>query len=270
MLNPSQHADQNFAPVNTSTVDYELPLAQKVRKELVRALNDFNMIQSNDRIMVCVSGGKDSTILALLLKEIKRRAEIEFDFECVCLDQKQPGFDAAEFVNFYKSNGIKLTIIEKDTYTIVKDKTPQGKAYCTLCSKFRRAILYDQASLMGMTKLALGHHRDDLIETLFLNMFYVGNLSSMPPKLTSDDGQHTVIRPLCYVKEDDLIELKNQWQFPIIPCNLCGSQDGLKRKKMKALIKELEVDIPNVAASLLTSMKNVKPSHLMDSNLWKF
>lgn len=253
-----------------STVDYELPLAQKIRKEIVRALNDFDMIQDHDRLMVCVSGGKDSTILALLLKEIKRRAEINFDFECVCLDQKQPGFDATAFVQFYKANDITLTIAEKDTYSVVKEKTPQGKAYCTLCSKFRRAILYDFATKLGIKKLALGHHRDDLIETLFLNMFYVGSLSSMPPKLISDEGSHTVIRPLCYVKEDDLVELKNQWRFPVIPCNLCGSQEGLKRKKMKQLIKDLEVDIPNIASSLLTSMKNVKPSHLMDSNIWKF
>ncbi len=253
-----------------STVDYELPLAQKIRKDIVRALNDFDMIQANDRIMVCVSGGKDSTILALLFKEIQRRAEIDFEFECVCLDQKQPGFDATQFVQFYHNNGLKLTIVERDTYSVVKEKTPEGKAYCTLCSKFRRAILYDQASLLGIKKLALGHHRDDLIETLFLNMFYVGHLSSMPPKLISDEGTHTVIRPLCYVKEDDLITLMKAWNFPIIPCNLCGSQEGLKRKKMKKLIKDIEVDIPNASASLMTAMKNVKPSHLMDSSLWKF
>lgn len=252
------------------TVDYELPIAQKIRKDIVRALNDFDMIQPNDKIMVCVSGGKDSTILSLLLKEIQRRAEMDFSFECVCLDQKQPGFDAAEFVRFFESNGLKLTIVERDTYSVVKEKTPAGKAYCTLCSKFRRAILYDHATAMGMSKLALGHHRDDLIETLFLNMFYVGNLSSMPPKLLSDEGTHTVIRPLCYVKEADLIELKNLWSFPIVPCNLCGSQEGLKRKKMKQLLQELETDIPNIGSSLLTAMKNVKPSHLMDSNLWKF
>lgn len=252
------------------TVNQELPLAQKIRRDIVRALNDFDMIQANDRIMVCVSGGKDSTILSLLLKEIQRRAEVDFSFECVCLDQKQPGFDASEFINFYKEHGIPLTIVERDTYSVVKEKTPEGKAYCTLCSKFRRAILYDHASTLGISKLALGHHRDDLIETLFLNMFYVGHISSMPPKLINDEGTHTVIRPLCYVKEDDLIELKNQWNFPIIPCNLCGSQEGLKRKKMKKLIKELEIDIPNVGSSVMTAMKNIKPSHLLDSNLWKF
>lgn len=252
------------------TVDYELPLAQKIRKDIVRALNDFDMIQSNDKIMVCVSGGKDSTILSLLLKEIQRRAEVDFSFECVCLDQKQPGFDASAFIEFYKANGLKLSIVERDTYSVVKEKTPEGKAYCTLCSKFRRAILYDHATAIGMNKLALGHHRDDLIETLFLNMFYVGNISSMPPKLLNDDGTHTVIRPLCYVKETDLIELTKLWNFPIIPCNLCGSQEGLKRKKMKRLIHELEGDIPNIGASLMTAMKNVKPSHLMDSSLWKF
>lgn len=252
------------------TVNYELPLAQKIRREIVRALNDFDMIQPNDRIMVCVSGGKDSTILALLLKEIQRRAEIDFDFECVCLDQKQPGFDASEFINFYKAHGIPLTVVERDTYSVVKEKTAVGKTYCTLCSKFRRAILYDHATTLGIKKLALGHHRDDLIETLFLNMFYVGHISSMPPKLINDEGTHTVIRPLCYVKEEELIELKQQWGFPVIPCNLCGSQDGLKRKKMKKLIKDLEADIPNVSSSVMTAMKNIKPSHLLDSNLWTF
>lgn len=249
-------------------LDLDNPLAIKIRKEIVKALNDFDMIQKNDHLMVCVSGGKDSTILSLLLKDIQRRSGIPFSFECVCLDQKQPGFDAAEFVQFYSSNGLKLTILEKDTYSVVKEKTPEGKAYCTLCSKFRRAILYDHATTIGATKVVLGHHRDDLIETLFLNMLYVGTMATMPPKLKSDDGRNIVIRPMTYVKERDLIELKNQWQFPIIPCNLCGSQDGLKRKKMKLLIQQLEKDIPNSSASILTAMKNVNLNHLLDTSAW--
>lgn len=251
-------------------INLEHPLAVKIRKELVRALNDFDMIKENDRIQVCVSGGKDSTILAILLKEIQRRAPINFSIDCLCLDQKQPGFDASEFIEFYQNLNLPLTIVEKDTFSVVKDKTPDGGTYCTLCSKFRRAILYDQATQRGNNVLALGHHRDDLIETLFLNMFYIGNMASMPPKLLNDNGTHLVIRPLCYVPESDLIELQHIWNFPIIPCNLCGSQDGLKRKKMKSLIKELEKENPYVGSSIITAMKNIKPSQMMDDKLWNF
>lgn len=251
-------------------VNLEHPLAIKVRKEIVRALSDFDMIKPNDHIVIGVSGGKDSTILSLMFKEIQKRAPMDFTFECICLDQKQPGFDASSFIEFFKDQEIPLSIIEKDTYSIVKEKTPEGATYCTLCSKFRRAILYDQTSLKGAKKLALGHHRDDLIETLFLNMFYVGNMASMPPKLLNDDKTHVVIRPLCYVPEAQLIELSQLWNFPIIPCNLCGSQDGMKRKKMKNLIKELEKDIPNLSASLLTAMGKINSPQLLDEKFWDF
>ncbi|MCB0368739.1 MAG: tRNA 2-thiocytidine(32) synthetase TtcA [Bdellovibrionales bacterium] len=253
-----------------TSINYELPIALKIRKEIVRALNDYDMLKPNEHVVVAVSGGKDSTILALMLKEIQRRAPFKFTFECLCLDQKQPGFNPNEFVNFFSEQNIPLTITEKDTYSIVKEKTPEGRTYCTLCSKFRRAILYDQATLKGAKKLALGHHRDDLIETLFLNMFYIGNMASMPPKLLNDDKTHVVIRPLCYVPESQLIELSQIWNFPIIPCNLCGSQEGLKRKKMKHLIKELEKDIPHLAASIQTSMGKINTTQLMDNSHWEF
>lgn len=252
------------------SIDFNHPLAVKIRKEIVRALHDFEMIKPNESIVIGVSGGKDSTILSLMFKEIQKRAPFPFTFECLCLDQKQPGFDATEFKSFFKSQDLPLTIIEKDTYSIVKEKTPEGATYCTLCSKFRRAILYDQIKLKGSYKMALGHHRDDLIETLFLNMFYSGSLASMPPKLLNDDKSHIVIRPLCYIPESQLIELSQIWNFPIIPCNLCGSQEGMKRKKMKALIQTLEKDIPNISSSLLSAMGKINPAQLMDHSLWDF
>lgn len=253
-----------------TNINLELPLAISIRKQIVKALSEFNMIEDQDRILVCVSGGKDSSILLALLQEIQRRAEVEFEIEAAILDQKQPGFSVDEFRLWVQSLGIKLHVIEKDTYSIVKEKVTEGATYCSLCSRLRRAILYDFAFENKFTKMALGHHATDLVETTFLNLFYTGNLASMPPKLKSDDGRNIIIRPLCYVAEKDLLELSQQWQFPIIPCKLCGSQDGMKRTKMKRLISELEKDIPHLQASVLTGLSNVKPSQLMDQNLWSF
>ncbi len=244
-------------------------MAQKIRKEITRASHDFNLIEEGDRIQVCVSGGKDSSILLALLTEIQRRAPMSFELEAVILDQKQPGFEVAEFQKFIQSLGVKFTILERDTYSIVKEKITDG-VFCSLCSRLRRAILYDYAFDHNFTKMALGHHRDDLIETTLLNLFYSGNLASMPPKLKSDDGRNVIIRPLAYVAEKDLLELSQVWNFPILPCNLCGSQEGLKRKKMKRLISQLEMDIPNIGATFMTALANVKPSQLMDQNLWNF
>jgi tRNA 2-thiocytidine biosynthesis protein TtcA len=252
-----------------SNLNFEHPLAIKIRKQIVQALNDFNMIEDGDKIMVCVSGGKDSSILLALLTEIQRRSERKFQLEATILDQKQPGFDATAFKNFIESLGVQLNILEKDTYSIVKEKV-DGKTFCSLCSRLRRAILYDFAFEKGFTKMALGHHRDDAIHTSLLNMLYSGLLSSMPAKLLSDDGRNVVVRPLTYVAEKDLEELAKDWAFPIIPCNLCGSQDGLKRQRMKRLVKDLEKEIPNVASTIQTALSNVKPSHLMDHNLWNF
>lgn len=250
-------------------VNREHPLAVKIRKQITQALADFNMIHNNDRILICVSGGKDSSILTILLDEIRKRAELDFEIEAAILDQKQPGFSVANFRDWLNLEGIKLHILERDTYSIVTDKVKDG-VYCSLCSKLRRAILYDFAFEHQFSKMALGHHRDDVIETTLLNMFYTGQLSTMPAKLRSDDDRNTVIRPMVFVAEKDLIELASDWNFPVIPCNLCGSQDGMKRQKMKKLVKDLEKDIPNLGASFTNALQNAKPSHLLDQKLFNF
>ncbi len=250
-------------------VNRDHPLAVKIRKQITQALSDYKMIADGDKVMVCVSGGKDSSILTILLEEIRKRAEIEFTLSAVLLDQKQPGFDVAAFKTWIESEGIEFHMIEKDTYSVVKEKVTNG-VYCSLCSKMRRAILYDYAHANNYSKMALGHHRTDLIETTMLNMFYTGNVSTMPAKLRSDDGRNIVLRPMMYVAETDLIQLATDWGFPVIPCNLCGSQEGMKRKKMKKLITELEKDIPNLSASFITALQNVKPSHMLDKNLYNF
>lgn len=250
-------------------VNREHPLAVKIRKQITQALSDYNMIANGDKVMICVSGGKDSSILTILLEEIRKRAELDFTIAAVLLDQKQPGFDVQNFKNWLELEKIEFHMIEKDTYSIVKEKVTNG-VYCSLCSKMRRAILYDYAHANQYTKMALGHHRTDLIETTMLNMFYTGNVSTMPAKLRSDDGRNIVLRPMMYVDERDLITLATDWGFPVIPCNLCGSQEGMKRKKMKSLITELEKDIPNLSASFITALQNVKPSHLLDKNLYNF
>lgn len=252
-----------------SPVDFEHPLAIKIRKQIVQALSEFNMIENGDKVMVCVSGGKDSSILLALLTEIQRRAELDFELEAAILDQKQPGFDAEAFKAWVASLGVRLHVVERDTYSIVKEKV-QGNTYCSLCSRLRRAILYDYAHENGFTKLALGHHRDDVVHTALLNMFYVGTMGAMPPKLRSDNGRNILIRPLTYVSEREIEFLADAWKFPIIPCNLCGSQDGLKRVRIKKLMRELEKEIPGIYASIQTSLGNVKPSQMMDHELWDF
>lgn len=247
----------------------EHPLALQIRRQITKALSDFNMISEGDKVVVCVSGGKDSSVLAILLEEIRKKAPFYFTFETLLLDQNQPGFDAAAFKSWIDSENIKLNIISKDTYSIVTEKIKDG-VFCSLCSKLRRAILYNYAFDNKYTKMALGHHRDDIIETSLLNLFYSGQLATMPAKLRSDDQRNVIIRPLAYVPEKDLIELAEIWQFPIIPCNLCGSQEGLKRKKMKTLISNLEKDIPNLGSSFMSALENVKPSHLLDQKLYNF
>ncbi|NQY99842.1 MAG: tRNA 2-thiocytidine(32) synthetase TtcA [Bdellovibrionales bacterium] len=234
---------------------------------MTQALADFKMIEEGDRVLVAVSGGKDSSIMLALLEQIRRRAPFQFEIEAAILDQKQPGFEPKSFLNWVNSLGIKLTVLEEDTYTIVKDKVEEGKTYCSLCSRLRRGILYNYAHENGFTKLALGHHRDDLIETLMLNMFYSGKMATMPPKLYSKDARNIVIRPLAYVKEQSLLDLQVMWGFPVIPCNLCGSQDGLKRVEMKKMLADLRKKIPHVDNSLLSAMSNVLPSHLLDESL---
>lgn len=249
-------------------VDHPLPI--KIRKQITRALSEYSMIAPNDHIMIAVSGGKDSTVLTLLLKEIQKKAPIPFSFEAVMLDQKQPGFDARAFSAFMADQQIKLTILEEDTYSIVKEKTPEGGTYCSLCSRLRRGILYSYAHQNKFTKIALGHHRDDILETFLLNFFYSGKLASMPPKLYSNDHRNIVIRPLTFVAESDIIELSKLWEFPIIPCNLCGSQEGLKRERMSKLLTELEKEIPDVRKSMANALSNIELSHLLDRNLFDF
>jgi tRNA 2-thiocytidine biosynthesis protein TtcA len=250
-------------------VDLSHPLATKIRKQIVEAMATYNMIEEGDKVMVCCSGGKDSSVLLALLTEIQRKAPYNFTLEAVTLDQKQPGFDAGPFQAWVEGLGVKYTIIERDTYSIVKEKVTDG-VYCSLCSRLRRGILYDYAAEHGFTKMALGHHRDDLAETLLLNLFYTGKISSMPPKLKSDDGRNILIRPLSLVSELDLAALAKAWNFPVIPCNLCGSQENLKRKKMKRLLRDLEKDIPMIGNSISTALGNIKISQMSDMNLWNF
>lgn len=251
-------------------LNFETPLAVQIRKQIVKAIADYSLIQEGDKVMVCTSGGKDSSILLALLGEIRRRAPYHYDIEAVILDQKQPGFQVNAFKDWVENKvGVKLHIVERDTYSIVTEKITNG-VYCSLCSRLRRAILYDYAVDQGFTKMALGHHRDDVNQTLLLNLFYTGKVSSMPPKLKSDDGRNIVVRPLIYVPEDDLNALAKEWAFPIIPCNLCGSQEGMKRQRMKRLLKDLEKEIPNIANSMLTAQTNLRPSQLLDQELWDF
>ncbi len=250
-------------------IQIDSPLAIKVRRQIVEAIATYNLLQEGDKLMVCCSGGKDSSILLVLLKEIQRRAPFDFQLEAVMLDQKQPGFDAKDFQAWVGALDVKLTIVEKDTYSIVKEKVTSG-VYCSLCSRLRRAVLYDFAYNNQFTKLALGHHRDDLNQTLLLNLFYTGKLSSMPPKLKSDDGRNILIRPLMNVAEADLQQLATDWQIPIMPCNLCGSQEGMKRQMMKKKLKELEQIIPGIQTSMLTAQTNVKPTQLADLKLQDF
>jgi tRNA 2-thiocytidine biosynthesis protein TtcA len=250
-------------------VDFQHVIAIKVRKQIVQALNDFSMMAKNDHWMVCVSGGKDSSILLALLTEIQRKSPIQFTFEAVILDQKQPGFDVNKFKSWVESLNVKLTVLQKDTYSIVKEKVVD-KAYCSLCSRLRRGILYGHAERNGFTKLALGHHRDDLLETLLLNLFFTGRLASMPAKLLSDDEKNILVRPLVYVSESDLECLSKDWQIPIIPCNLCGTQEGLRRNRIKKLLNELESEIPDLRNSMMGALGNVHKSQLLDHSLWNF
>ena len=251
-------------------LNLEHPLAVQIRKQIVRAIADYGLIEEGDKVMVCTSGGKDSSILLALLTEIQRRAPYHYDIEAVILDQKQPGFDATAFKSWVENEvGVKLHVVERDTYSIVTEKVKDG-VYCSLCSRLRRAILYDYAVDKGFTKMALGHHRDDANQTLLLNLFYTGKISSMPPKLKSDDGRNILVRPLINVPETDLIQLADAWKFPVIPCNLCGSQEGMKRQRMKKLLRDLEKEIPNIGNSMLTAQGNVRLSQLMDRERWDF
>lgn len=245
-------------------------LEKRFRHHVGKAISDYNMIEAGDHIMVCLSGGADSyTMLDILLK-LRSSAPIHFDITAVNLDQKQPGFPEHILPDYLNKLNIEYHIIEEDTYSIVKDKIPEGKTTCSLCSRLRRGILYSTAKKINATKIALGHHRDDMIETLLLNMFFNGKTKTMPAKLVSDNGEHVVIRPLAYCKEREIKQYAGLKDFPIIPCNLCGSQPNLQRQNVKQMLKDWEDKYPGRAESIFTAMQNVVPSHLCDHNLFNF
>jgi len=248
----------------------ENKLEKKLCRLMGQAIGDFGMIEDGDKVMVCVSGGKDSYAMLDILMKLRERAPIHFEIVAVNLDQKQPNFPAKILPNYLKSLGIQYHIEEQDTYSIVKRVIPEGKTTCGLCSRLRRGILYRVADELGATKIALGHHRDDILETLMLNMFYAGKLKAMPPKLRSDDGKHIVIRPLAYVPEKLLERYAVDMNFPIIPCDLCGSQPNLQRQVMKEMLREWEKKHPGRVENLFRSMHHIVPSHLMDGEAFDF
>lgn len=245
-------------------------LQKRLRRETGQAIQDFRMIESGDRVMVCLSGGKDSYTMLDILMNLQKSAPVNFELIAVNLDQKQPGFPEHVLPEYLSKLGIEYHIIEKDTYSIVKEKVPEGKTTCGLCSRLRRGILYNFAEEHGITKIALGHHRDDLLETLFLNMFYGGKMKSMPPKLFSDDGRNTVIRPLAYSREKDIARYAALQDYPIIPCNLCGSQENLQRQVVKDMLQQWDKQHPGRIETMFRAMCNVEPSHLADTSLYDF
>ncbi|UVV65958.1 tRNA 2-thiocytidine(32) synthetase TtcA [Glaesserella parasuis] len=245
-------------------------LQKRLRRNVGNAIADFNMIEDGDKVMVCLSGGKDSYTLLDILLNLRLNAPIHFDIVAVNLDQKQPGFPEHVLPEYLESIGVEYKIVEENTYGIVKEKIPEGKTTCSLCSRLRRGILYRTATELGATKIALGHHRDDMLETLFLNMFYGGKLKSMPPKLISDDGKQIVIRPLAYCKEKDIEKYAVAKQFPIIPCNLCGSQPNLQRQVVKEMLQAWDRQYPGRIETMFSALQNVAPSHLCDPNLFDF
>jgi len=251
--------------------DYEAAkLAKRIRRQVGEAIADFGMIQAGDRVMVCLSGGKDSHGLLDVLLALKEKAPIEFEIIAVNLDQKQPGFPAHVLPAYLESRGVPFRIVEQDTYSVVKRVIPEGKTMCSLCSRLRRGILYRVAGELGATKIALGHHRDDVLATFFLNLFHGGQLKAMPAKLASDDGKHVVIRPLAYVAEEDLAAYAEAKGFPIIPCTLCGSQDNLQRKVIGEMLRDWEKRHPGRIESIMRAMTDVRASHLLDRKLFDF
>jgi tRNA 2-thiocytidine biosynthesis protein TtcA len=245
-------------------------LSKRLHRQVGQAVTDYNMIEAGDKVMVCVSGGKDSYALLDILLSLRERAPIRFELVAVNLDQKQPGFPEDVLPAYLKSRGVAFHIEEQDTYSIVKRLVPEGQTMCSLCSRLRRGILYRVAAELGATKIALGHHRDDMVVTLLMNMFFGGRMKGMPPKLVSDDGKNVVIRPLAYVAETDLERWAEHRQFPIIPCTLCGSQDNLQRVQVRKMLREWERQYPGRSDNMLHAMAHVVPSHLMDRNLHPF
>jgi tRNA 2-thiocytidine biosynthesis protein TtcA len=245
-------------------------LSKRLHRQVGQAIADFNMIEAGDKVMVCLSGGKDSYALLDILMSLRQRAPVEFEIVAVNLDQKQPGFPAHVLPEYLSKLGIPFHIENQDTYSIVKRLIPEGKTMCSLCSRLRRGILYRVADELGATKIALGHHRDDMVVTLLMNMFFGSRMKGMPPKLVSDDGRHIVIRPLAYVAEMDLERWAVYRQYPIIPCTLCGSQDNLQRAQIKQMLREWDKRFPGRVDNMFSAMGNIVPSHMMDRNLYPF
>jgi tRNA 2-thiocytidine biosynthesis protein TtcA len=244
-------------------------LTRDLGRDLGRCVKDYALLSEGDRVMVCLSGGKDSYTMLTLLERLRRRAKLKFSLLAVHLDQGQPGYDGRPLEQYLAAHDVPHRIIREDTYSVVKENIPEGKTYCSLCSRLRRGVLYNVAQELGCTKIALGHHRDDAIETLMLNLMFTGSMRAMPPKLVSDDGRNIVIRPLAYAAEKTIARYAQLMEFPILPCNLCGSQEQLMRKQVKRLLSELEVSAPRVRESMLAAMTNVRPSQLLDRELWR-
>ncbi|KXB29664.1 tRNA 2-thiocytidine biosynthesis protein TtcA [Dechloromonas denitrificans] len=247
-----------------------LKLRKNLESRTGKAIGDYNMIEDGDTILVCVSGGKDSYTLLAMLMALQQRAPVKFRLIAMNLDQKQPGFPADILPNYFASLGIEYRIIEADTYSIVKDKIPEGKTTCSLCSRLRRGIIYKTAKELGANKIALGHHRDDMVHTLFLNLLFGGKIKAMPPKLVTDDHAHIVIRPLAYCAESDIAKFARGMEFPIIPCNLCGSQENMQRQKIREMMEDWDRRFPGRTESVLTALQSVVPSHLADNKLFDF
>ena len=263
--------DAHISPEKARKVEYENnKLIKRLSRKTTQAISDYNMIEPGDKVMVCLSGGKDSFCMLDILLRLQKRAPFKFDIVAVNLNQNQPGFPADVLPNYLTQLGVPFHIEDQDTYSIVKRVVPEGKTMCSLCSRLRRGILYSVADRLGVTKIALGHHRDDILQTLLLNMFFAAKLKGMPPKLVSDDGHHVVIRPLAYIDEKSLERWATVMGFPIIPCTLCGSQENLQRQQLKMMLRDWDRQYPGRIRNMFNALSNVVPSHLMDKKLYPF